>query len=279
MSKETMANESGSNIVLQNVEDLQKILRIANMLNEQQQIQILLNHIAESEKNHAAVMQELNAIRSQLNEILDKTADNPAVPGKFGKLMEQAGSTMAVEKQKLQNIKQDLNEKAKQVMQNVENKGLKALNNVCSFLGIQEKLIEMRDHARSAEMDMKNAVAKLDGIEKELSSAAAHIGNVGRIVTNKESDVSVDKGKEATENKGKALFRMLRKHFQKRQDTYAKREERLTGAIEKFQDLEQKASVIGKLSENREKVAANEKEAGDKSLNPILEHKKDEVER
>lgn len=279
MSKETMANESGSNIVLQNVEDLQKILRIANMLNEQQQIQILLNHIAESEKNHAAVIQELNAIRSQLNEIIDKTADNPAVPGKFGKLMEQAGSTMAVEKQKLQNIKQDLNEKAKQVMQNVENKGLKALNNVCSFLGIQEKLIEMRDYARSAEMDMKNAVAKLDGIEKELSSAAAHIGNVGRIVTNKESDVSVDKGKEATENKGKALFRMLRKHFQKRQDTYAKREERLTGAIEKFRDLEQKASVIRKLSENREKVAANEKEAGDKSLNQISEHKKDEVER
>lgn len=282
MSKEATASENGNNVILQSVEDLQKILRIANMLNEQQQIELLLNQIAESEKNYAAVMQELTEIKGQLKEILDRSASNPETSEKkavFAGLVEQAGNTVTAQKQNLLNVKQDLNEKAKHVVQNFKNMGIKALNNVCSFLGIQEKLIEMRDHARSAEADMKIAIAKLDGIEKEISGAAAHIGNIGKIVSDKEAAVSANPEKEATEKQEPALFRMLKKYFQKRQNTYAKRAERLTGAIEKFQALEQKASVIKKLSENREKVAANEKEAGDKSLNPISEHKKDEAER
>ena len=278
MNEVIIANE-GRNA---GIEELLRMLQIANMLHERQQIDLLMNYMAESEKNYAAIMQELNEIKSQMKELLDRPVNEPAASENkkvFSGLVEQAGNTVEVQKQKLENIRQDLNTKAEQIIQNFKNMGTKALNNVCSFLGIQEKLIEMRDHARSAEMDMKNAVEKLDGIENELSTAAAHVRTAGRIVSNKEQSLSGDPGKEAMENKGSVLFRMLRNHYQKRQNTYTKRAERLNGAIEDFCALEQKASVIKKLSENREKIAVNDKGDRDESRISLTEHKKDEIER
>lgn len=59
-------------------------------------------------------------------------------------------------------------------------------------------------------------------------------------------------------------------------DTYAKRVEKLNGAIEKCRTLEQKASVLKQLSENKEKVAAKEKDAEAGRSTPVSEHKRDE---
>ncbi len=55
------------------VEELMKILMVSNLLHEQQQVDLLMNHIAEAERNHLAVMQELSDIKNQLNEILSRT--------------------------------------------------------------------------------------------------------------------------------------------------------------------------------------------------------------
>lgn len=265
---------------MNDVEELIKILIVENLLHEQQQISLLMNHIAEAEKNHAAVMQELADIKEQLNDLLDRSEKN--APGMsenkkfFSGFTQQADKTLEAQGQKIQSIKQDLGQKAKQVVQNFKNAGIKALNNVCGFLGIQDKLIAMRDHVRSAEMDMKIAIEKIDALEKELSGAASHLGNAGRIVSGREKNISENPTKDQGNNKGPALFRMLRKHFQKRQNVYAKRAEKLSGAIETCRVLEQKASVLGKLSENKEKVAVNNKdhEGGRSSL--TSEHKRDE---
>lgn len=268
---------------MNDVEELMKILTVANMLHEQQQISLLMNHIAEAEKNHAAVMQELADIKEQLNDLLDRSEKN--APGMsenkkfFSRLTQQADKTLEGQGQKIESIKQDLGQKAKQAVQNFKNAGIKALNNVCSFLGIQDKLIAMRDHARSAEMDMKIAIEKIDALEKELSGAASHLGNAGRIVSGREKNISENPTQDQGNNKGPALLRILRKHFQKRQDVYAKRAEKLSGAIETCRALEQKASVLGKLSENKEKVAANDKDQDGSRSALDSEHKRDDMIR
>lgn len=268
---------------MNDVEELMKILTVANMLHEQQQISLLMNHIAEAEKNHAAVMQELADIKEQLNDLLDRSEKN--APGMsenkkfFSRLTQQADKTLDAQGQKIESIKQDLGQKAKQAVQNFKNTGIKALNNVCSFLGIQDKLIAMRDHARSAEMDMKIAIEKIDALEKELSGAASHLGNAGRIVSGREKNISKNPTKDQGNNKGPALLRILRKHFQKRQDVYAKRAEKLSGAIETCRALEQKASVLGKLSENKEKVAVNDKDQDGNRSALDSAHKRDDMIR
>lgn len=262
------------------VEELMKILMVSNMLHEQQQIDLLMNHIAEAEKNHLAVMQELSDIKSQLNEILSRT--DSAISGKkhlFSDLTKQMANALAAQGQKLQNMKQDLNQKARRLVQKFKEIGIKALNNVCGFLGIKEKLIAMRDQARSAETDMKIALEKLDAFEKEVYGAALHIGNAGKIVTGKEGELSGESLKEQGERKEPVLFRLFRNHYQKRQRAYAKKAERLNGAIEKFSALEQKASVLKKLSENKKKATANDKDSenGRKALSSEL--KRDETLR
>lgn len=55
------------------VEELMKILAGFNMFYEQQQMSLLMKHIAETEKNHTEVMQELADIKAQLNELMSKS--------------------------------------------------------------------------------------------------------------------------------------------------------------------------------------------------------------
>ncbi len=262
-----------------NVEELMKILVVANMLHEQQQIGLLMNHIVESEKNHAAVMQELADIKEQLNELLSRTESAPDISKTkkvFTNLAEQAEKGLKAQGERLQDMKHELNQKAQHVVQNFKDTGVKALNGICNFLGIQEKLIAMRDQTRSAERDMKNAVEKLAAVEMELSGAASHLGNAGRIVSGREKSVSEERAESQNEKKSPALFRLFRNHYQKRQNTYARRVEKLNGAIEKVRALEQKASVLSKLSENKEKVAAKEKDAEGSRSALTSEHKRDE---
>lgn len=262
-----------------NVEELMKILLVANMLNEQQQIGILMNHIAETERNHAAVMQELADIKEQLNELLSRSANIPNMSKSeenLSNIAEQTENTVKEQSHKLQNLKQDLNQKAHRVVENFKNTGIKALSGVCGFLGIQEKLTAMRDQARSAETDMKVAVEKINAVEKEMTEAASHLRNAGRIVSGRERNISEKPANDQTDSKRSSLFRRLRNHYEKRQNVYGKRAELLSKSIEKCRTLEQKASVLRKLSENQKKVEANAKDAANERPNLTFEHKRDE---
>lgn len=51
---------------------------------------------------------------------------------------------------------------------------------------------------------------------------------------------------------------------------------KLNGAIEKCRALEQKASVLKKLSENKDKIAESEKDTEDSRSVQKSEHKRDE---
>jgi len=265
-------------VSMENVEQLMKILLAVNKLHEEQQINLLMNQISEMEQNYAAVTQELTDIKGQLNEVLSKKESDPVISqnkGAFQKLGEQIDVTIETRQQKLENIKQDLNQKAQTVVQKFKQIGIKALNKVCEFLGIQEKLVELRDHARSSEMDMKIKVEKIDMVEKELSGAASQIRNAGRIIAGKEAVTA-----SSETSKGFSLLRMIKNHFLKRQEAYARRAEKLDHAIEKFRSLEEKASVLGKLAENKEQISEKEKgKEGDRAASKETEHRREEAVR
>ncbi len=276
MAKTAAKNQK---VNMENVEQLLKILLAVNKLHEEQQINILMNQISEMEQKYAGVMQELTDIKGQLNEALSKNESDPVISqnkGVFQKLGEQMDGTIAARQQKLENIKQDLNQKAQTVVQKFKEIGIKALNKVCEFLGIQEKLVELRDHARSSEMDMKIRVEKIDMVEKELSGAAFQIRNAGRIIAGKEQAVATS----SETSKGFSLLQMIKNHFLKRQEAYARRAEKLDHAIDKFRSLEEKASVLGKLAENKEQLSEKEKSnEGDRAVSKETEHRREEAVR
>ncbi len=234
---------------MDNVEELLKIMLVGNMLQEHQQINILLEQIKVMEENQSAVLQELADLKKQLNDMQE---------GKKSKLLANfMGKTKEVAKAQrthLQGIKKDLNEKAKQVVQHFKNAGIKALYNVCNLLGVQDKLIALRDQARSSEMHMKNAVEKIAIIETELTSASVHFKNAGRIISGKENAVTMKQEENQAGRKNISLLKILKAHYKKFQKRYAEKAEKLDKAIEKYKMLEKRASVLDKLSENKEKV-------------------------
>lgn len=168
---------------MKNMDELMKILLLAKNIQAEQQINLLLSQMDEMEKNHAEVMRELTDIKQMLNEALAKPAYRPIkerCQEAATNLMEQAADTSERFQQQVLGFKQELNSKAEKLVQNFKDMGVRALNNVCEFLGIQEKLIVMRDEARSSESRMKNAVEKIEQIEKELNKVLAHTKNMGQ---------------------------------------------------------------------------------------------------
>ena len=212
---------------MDNVEELLKIMLVGNMLQEHQQINILLEQIKVMEGKKSKLLANF-----------------------MGKTKEVAKA----QRTHLQGIKKDLNEKAKQVVQHFKNAGIKALYNVCNLLGVQDKLIALRDQARSSEMHMKNAVEKIAIIETELTSASVHFKNAGRIISGKENAVTMKQEENQAGRKNISLLKILKAHYKKFQKRYAEKAEKLDKAIEKYKMLDKRESVLDKLSENKEKV-------------------------
>lgn len=259
----------GENVNINNVEELMGILNMCNKLKEEQQIHMLLEQMQEMETNYASVLQELASIKVKLNKMqLDNLSQTPAKMTEkeaYRDNVVQMSSIIQMETSanevthditkkyhNLQNIGKNLNEGAKQVVRKFKEIGISALDNVCGFLGIKEKLIELRDDARSNEMKMKTSVEKIEKIESELNATMLHAKNVGRAMLGKNTLAE-------TSGKKSKFFDMLKKPYLKHQAKYAGQCEKLNKAIEKFDSLEQAARNIRNRDSVRDKLEDNKK--------------------
>lgn len=268
-----MVASNGAIVEINNVLDLQKILFACNKLKEQQQMDLLVNQIKEMEKNYSAVIQELNAIKEQLREM---EARDKAPGGVLSKLAQEADSKVTEQFNKFQNLKKDLNEKAGKLIQKFKEMGITALNNVCQFLGIKEKLITLRDATRSNEMKDIQATEKIENIQIELGLAKMHMKNIGRVATGKETlyPSELPESKQGVVNK---FLEKLKSLYSKEAKLFSSIVTKLDKAIDKFDALEAKASVLGKLSDNKKEISA--KDTVDKAEAIRNEQKRDDMTR
>lgn len=234
---------------LSSVIELQKILSACNKLSQEQQIAILVEQMREMEKNLSAVMQELSSVKEQLNDL---SADN-AQKGTLTKMAETADAKLSEQSANLKAAGKDLNEKARGLVQKFKDFGITALNHVCEILGIKERLIVMRDNARSNAQSALESAEKIAKIEQELGLAKLHKKNAMKTALGKEpAEVS-----EVKENK---LLKRLRSIYIGLYEKYSKRVEKLEKSISKFDNLEHKAQDIKKAKKSlTEKLADNVK--------------------
>lgn len=270
-------NRSNANDVnIEKVVELLKILTVANMVREQQQVNILLEQMQRMEENQLSMMRELADVKQQLNTVMEKMEASSARKGVLSKVSEQVDRGLAAQHQHLQDMKQDLNTKAGEVTQKFRDMGTKALNNVCGFLGVKEKMIAMRDKARSAEVDMQIAVEKITAVENEFSAAKAHLKTAGRITVGKELDLGI-KADEKADRRRLSPLNIMKKIYLKHQKKYADRVAKLDRAIKKVDLLEKRASVLDKLSDNKENLDSVKEEKDRTAPERSTEHKRDEI--
>lgn len=246
-------------IQFKNVEELFKMLIACDRVREERQISILLEQMNEMEKNYSATLKELADVKVKLNE-LTETAGG-AKQSKISQIANDAEAKLARQYDAVKKIGHSLNEGAKRIVEKFKEIGIKALDNVCKFLGIKEKLVELRDCARSSETAMKNAIEKIEKVEYELGATTLHAKNVLRALSGKEA-LSPEEGKKSR------FFETIKSPYRKQQRKYARRYEKLSHAINKFGSLEKAASVYRdsknrdsikeKLSENKEATKSKE---------------------
>lgn len=258
----------GQGLEMNNVIELQKILLAVNKLREEQQINMLVEQMQEMANNYSAVLQELTAVKEQLNEL--QPLDN-SQKGILSKMAEEVDTKVTNQYQNLQSAGKDLNEKAKSVVQKFKDARVTALNNVCEFLGIKEKLITMRDNAQSNAMTMQNSIEKIGKIESEVSAAKFHAKNAVKAVLGKETA-------DLPETKKSKFFERLKAPYVRLQEKYSVRVEKLNKVIGKFDSLEKSAQGIkeGKRSLT-EKLADNKKIVESRNTdNRDISHEKSE---
>lgn len=230
-----MAETNATMLKFDNTEELLKILAACYKLREEQQINLLVGQMKEMEKNYVSVQQELNAVRKQLDALTKGMT--PDTKERLFQTAEDIESKAAEQHKNLHSIGRHLESKSKQIVQKFKEIGISALDKVAQFLGIKEKLIILRDNARSNERAMINSIEKLEKIEREFAATKFHAKNMARSIVGKETPL-------APPDKKNKLFEMLKAPYIKRLKKYSKRVARLNKSIAKYDSLEKKAQEI-----------------------------------
>lgn len=232
-----------------NMEELLKILTELNQEQNRQILSLMMEYMNEMEKNFSSVLKELDAVKGQLSAYeKDAPKDMRAALSDLpGELQEK----ISVRQGQLKELKADLNEKAALAVQSFKEHGVSALNHVCEFLGIKEKLLQMRLSLLENAQEMQAAMDRIDKAGREFQKAVSHAKNIGRAMSGKELA-------EAPEQKEKGLFHMMKQVCLRRKDTCTIKAAKLGKFISGLEQLEKSAekskeSVISRLQEHKDR--------------------------
>lgn len=251
--REGKSNMTTENVIVpmiptDKVESLLKVLIGLNKLSQEQQITLLLNQMNQMEKNYNSVLHELSSVKEQLAQMNAPQEKRSAI---IAAVVDFEGNVKS-KYHELQDMGKNLNDKSAEMIQKFKENGVKALNNVCKFLGIKEALIKLKDHMQTNAVEMQGSIDKINKVADEFKNAVVHTQNVGKAIAGKET---ID---PATKEQSK-FFERLKSPYLKMKNFYVSMSKKLSKAIEKFENLEQKASrssVKEKLEDNIAKASA-----------------------
>lgn len=246
-----------------------QVIQLVNTLKESgkdheaEQVMILVEQLQNIDKSYHAVFQELQDIKLQLNQIQEQLNGKTQMPDRRNVIADKLVSfenRTQNQFQDLQNIRQNLNEKAGMILLKVKTGGAKVLNNVCEFLNIKENLIKLRDIAQSNVSKMENSIEMIDKMSSESSKMIMHMKNIGKVLSGKE----VQEVPTAEQSK---IAACIKNYYQNNMEKYKEQAGKLNKAIQKFDALEhaadrgsnlEKSSVMEKLANNKMAVEARE---------------------
>lgn len=228
------------------VEELLKILLDVNMEQNRQTVSLLMNYMNDIEENFFAVLEELDTVKEQLAHV-QNTPQTKEVRNFLTDLSGQLQEKAAFLREQLQEMQANLNSKAVQLVQNFKEHGVSALNHVCEFLGVKEKLTQLHDSFVRTAQDMQDSMNKIDRVSQELRETATHARNAGRALSGKEA-------LEAPQQKETGFFHHMKRPYKSMQNFCLSKADKLEKDIAKLVLLEQ---MDGRTSrENNKKVSA-----------------------
>lgn len=210
--------------------ELMNLLKQNNMTEEVNDTFELCSYVDSLEKKLDAMTEELTNVKCQLMEMQEDTILNnlQAQIQESAVKLQTACTNM---KEQLFTVKENIHIKAVDIVNDVKLRGKEALNRVSEFLGINNKLIGIRENVKQSQIEVACTVAKINAFGAGIREANQKIANTFRTFADKEV---VDYSKK---EKKLSKTDLIKKPFLVKKKLLAGMELRLDAAIDKVDNL------------------------------------------
>lgn len=220
------------------VEELLQILIETNQQQAAQSVAFMLDFMDSMEGQLERVSQELHTVRKELN-VLQDAPGAPTVKERLTSMIKGLEQTVASLQERIKEMKENLNERAGEVVDNFKKQGVRALANVTKVLGIKAMCLAIQSTFETGFAKMENSIVQINEVERKFRESVMHIKNAGRTITGKEIQ------KEAVYPE-KGLFAGMRKPYQSMKNIYALGMAEAKRAVVKVERLEQAGKQVAK---------------------------------
>lgn len=173
---------------------------------------------------------ELVQMRKELQEMKEQQTSK-SLKETLSEMVDRAQVRCQQMKEKLFEAKEEMHNKALEIVKAVKQKGNEVLNKVSEFFGEKRKLMSIRENVREGIIETEKTLARIDGFGEGVRMANQQLANSFRVLAGKEQ---VDYSKK--EN-AKINVAVLRKPWEWQRKMYQNMERHLDAAIGKVDSL------------------------------------------
>ena len=173
---------------------------------------------------------ELVQMRKELQEMKEQQASK-SLKETLSEMVDRAQARCRQMKEKLFEVKEEMHNKASEIVKAVKQKGKEALNRVSEFFGVKKKLESIRENVREGIVETEQTLARIDGFGEGMRMANEQLANSFRVLAGKEQ-VDYSKKEYAQSN-----VAVIRKPWEWRKKVYQNLELHLDAAIDKVDNL------------------------------------------
>lgn len=182
------------------------------------------------------VMEELVSVKKQLADIQEQSIIKDFKDNLSNMVNKMENRCIEIKAQIFE-VKDQITDKASEIVQVVKLKGKEALNKVAEFAGIKAKLEGVREKIKDAFIDTNHAIVKIDGLGSGMREAGQKIANTIRTFADKEEMDYSQKEKKFSKTEA------LKKPFLMKRRLLVGMELRLDAAIDKVDNLSKDVEI------------------------------------
>ncbi len=134
-------------------------------------------------------------------------------------------------KQQIFEVKEGIKNKATEIMSDFKKRGKEALNRVCEFAGLKDKLMGIRNKVKEGIADTEHTISKIDEFGKGMREAGQKVANTFRTFADKEEVDYSEKEKRFSKTE------IMKKPWKWQKKVYESMILRLDASIDKVEDL------------------------------------------
>ena len=163
----------------QNLMELMELLRKNNMQEAANNIFEMAAYVDVMEKKTDSILEELVTVKDQLRKMEEREAEK-GLKQSLKRAVNKLEEDCQAMKEKLFEVKTEIKAKAGEIVTAAKQKGKAALNKVAEFLGIKNKLTNIRQNVQESIADVDKSIGKIDAFGTGMREAGQKIANTFR---------------------------------------------------------------------------------------------------